>query len=99
MMTMSSQLIAVAVPLAILCGLAGLFLSIAIQAASTDRERHRRARNLTQTPIDAILGSVGWSQADGLGSDFDCGMVSREQDGKVIVARQARLTQDAIASL
>jgi NADH:ubiquinone oxidoreductase subunit 3 (subunit A) len=96
---MTVHLIQIAVPLAILVGFGTVFISIALQTASTDRESHRRARNLTRSPIDAILGSVGSSQADGLSSEFDCGMVSREANGKIIIARQARLTQDAIASL
>lgn len=98
-MIMTHQLIDIAVPIAILFGIGGVFLSIAFQTAVADRERHRRARTFTRSPIDAVLGSVGRRQADGLASDFDCGMVSRVSDGKVIVARQARLTQDAVASL
>lgn len=98
-MIMQTQLTEIAIPLAILAGLGVVFISIAIQTALVDRERLRRAKNLTRSGIDAVLGSVGRAQADGLASDFDCGMVSREVDGKIIIARQARLTQDAIASL
>lgn len=96
---MLAQLLQIAVPTAALLGLSMFFLTLANQAATADKERQRKARRLTRTARDAVLGSVGWSHGDGLASDFDCGMVSKEVGGKVVVARQARLTQETVSSL
>jgi len=96
---MIAQLLQIAVPLAALFAASAFFLNLANQAATADKERQRKARRLTHTARDAVLGSVGWKSRDGLASDFDCGMVSKEVGGKIVVARQARLTQETVASL
>ena len=96
---MNVQLIQIAVPVAMLLGLAAFFLVMAKQTASADRARCQRARHLTGTMRDAVLGSVGWRSEDGLATDFACGLVSAEVGGKTVVARQARLTEDTISAI
>jgi hypothetical protein len=96
---MLAQLLHIAVPATALVGVSAFFLLLAKQAATADKERQRKARRLTRTARDAVLGSVGWTHGDGLASDFDCGMVSKEVGGKIVVARQARLTQETVSSL
>lgn len=96
---MMSYLIEIAVPMAALAGLAFFFWTLGRQASHADREKQRKARRLTSSARDAVLGSVGWSHGDSLAADFDCGMVSQERDGHIVVARQARITQETMASL
>lgn len=84
----------------VLIGLLGvLFLAIYFRTRGADRDRYDRARRLTVSAKDAALGSVGWREQNPSVPDVDCGMAIREIGGTVVIARQARLTQDTIASL
>lgn len=96
---MNSQVLQIAVPLILLGLLAAFFARLAWQALHADRQRQLKARRLTGTARNAVLGSVGWDHGDNLAQDFDCGMVSREVQGHVVVARQGRLTQDTIGAI
>lgn len=87
------------VPVLVLGLVSLFFFRLAGHASGGDRERQRKARHLTGSARNAVLGSVGWNQGDGLASDFDCGMVSKEVGGKVVVARQARITEETVKAL
>lgn len=94
-----SPIFEIAAPIALLATLGGFFLSLARQAATADKEHQRRARALSHSAREAVVGAVGWRAANLLSSDVDCGMVSRKVDGKTIIARQAGLSRDSISAL
>lgn len=87
------------VPVLILAIIGLVFLAISVRTSRADPDRYNRAKRLTASPKDAVLGSVGWREHNPSVPDVDCGMAIREIGGKTIIARQARLTQDTVASL
>lgn len=96
---MSPEIIQTMVPIALLA-IAGLvFLAVASRTRQADPDRYNRARRLSVSARDVALGSVGWREQNLSVPDVDCGMAIREVNGKITIARQARLTQDTVASL
>lgn len=75
------------------------FFMLARRTGQADPSMYKKAQRLTRNRKDAVLGSVGWREANMSMSDVDCGMVSREQNGQLTIIRQARLTHDTVASL
>ncbi len=96
---MNPDVVQTIVPIALLAVIGLVFLAIASRTRKADPDRYNRARRLTGNARDAALGSVGWREQNLSVPDVDCGMAIREVGGKLIIARQARLTQDTIASL
>lgn len=94
-----APLLEIAAPLALLAAAAVFFFSLARQAATADPERQRRARSLTGTAREAVVGSVGWRANDLLSGDVDCGMGYVASSEKTVIVRQARLTHDSISSI
>ena len=96
---MQTSLIQIVVPVSLMFALAVPFMLMAKDAFRADSMRQRRAQRLSKSARDTVVGSVGWGEPDALAAHFDCGMVSREENGRIVIARQARLTQDTLASL
>jgi hypothetical protein len=96
---MNPEIIQTIAPLAAIALTGVFFLSVSRRTRRADPEQYRRAKRLTSSYKSAVLGSVGSRESTLALPDVDCGMVSREINGQVTIARQARLTQDAVASI
>lgn len=91
------MLIQIALPVAVMVLPALVFLAAAVRTHRASPSRYARARRLSGTARDVVLGSVGKDEP--FSPDVSHGMAVREVDGRITIARTGRLTRDAVRSL
>ncbi|USN15150.1 hypothetical protein KIKIMORA_00030 [Brevundimonas phage vB_BpoS-Kikimora] len=87
----------VLIPIVLMVLIAVVFLATAIRTRRAPPAQYARARRLSGTARDVVVGSVGTNDLDAEG--VTRGMAMREVDGRIIIARTGRLTDETLRSL